>query len=56
MTAEGGRHFAVRAEAATIEPARALDATRPLFTVRFDGTPGEELLGEHFGRAWHASP
>ena len=54
VTAEGGRHFAVRAEAATIEPARALDATRPLFTVRFDGTPGEELLGEHFGRAWHA--
>ena len=25
----------------TIEPARALDATRPLFTVRFDGAPGD---------------
>ena len=43
VTAEGGRHFAVPRADATIEPARALDATRPLFTVRFDGTPGEEL-------------
>ena len=42
-----------RASDATIEPARALDATRPLFTVRFDGAPGEELDGD-FGRAWHA--
>jgi len=53
VTAAGGRHFAVRASDATIEPARALDATRPLFTVRLDGAPGEELPGD-FGRAWHA--
>ena len=39
---------------ATIEPARAMDTTRPLFTVRFDGATGEELSGDHFGRAWHA--
>ena len=39
---------------ATIEPARALDATKPLFTVRVDGaTPGEGRSGD-FGRAWHA--
>jgi alkylation response protein AidB-like acyl-CoA dehydrogenase len=54
VTAEGGRHFAVRAADATIEPARAIDTTRPLFTVRFDGAPGEELSGDHFGRAWNA--
>jgi alkylation response protein AidB-like acyl-CoA dehydrogenase len=54
VTAAGGRHFAVSASDAVIEPASALDATRPLFTVRFDGTPGEEIGGEHFGRAWHA--
>ena len=54
VTAEGGRHFAVPRADATIEPARALDTTRPLFTVRFDGAPGEELTGDHFGRAWHA--
>jgi len=53
VTAVGGRHFAVRASDATIEPARALDATRPLFTVRLDGAPGEELPGDS-GRAWHA--
>ncbi len=53
VTAEGGRHFAVRASDATIEPARALDATRPLFTVRLNAAPGEELGGD-FGRAWHA--
>ena len=53
VTAEGGRHFAVAASDAAIEPARALDPTRPLFTVRFDGAPGEELTGD-FGRAWHA--
>ena len=33
VTADGGRHFAVAAAEATIEPARALDPTRPLFTV-----------------------
>jgi alkylation response protein AidB-like acyl-CoA dehydrogenase len=54
VTASGGRHFAVRASDAVIEPARALDTTRPLFTVRFDGTPAQELSGEHFGPAWHA--
>jgi alkylation response protein AidB-like acyl-CoA dehydrogenase len=54
VTAEGGRHFAVAASDATIEPARALDTTRPLFTVRFDGTPASEIDGDHFGRAWHA--
>ena len=54
VTAEGGRHFAVAAADATIEPARALDATRPLFTVRFDGAPARSSTGDHFGRAWHA--
>ena len=34
-TASG--HFAVPASAASVEPARALDPTRPLFTVEFDG-------------------
>jgi alkylation response protein AidB-like acyl-CoA dehydrogenase len=53
VTAEGGRHFAVAAADTTIEPARALDATRPLFTVKFDGAPGTELSGD-FGRGWHA--
>ncbi len=53
VTAEGGRHFAVAAADATIEPARALDTTRPLFTVRLDGAPGTELSGD-FGHAWHA--
>jgi alkylation response protein AidB-like acyl-CoA dehydrogenase len=46
-------HFAVPASAAKIEPANALDPTRPLFTVHFDGG-GEELTGDHLGRAWHA--
>ena len=36
---------------ATVEPARALDTTRPLFTVRYEG--GEELGGD-FARAWNA--
>jgi alkylation response protein AidB-like acyl-CoA dehydrogenase len=36
---------------ATIEPARALDATRPLFTVSYER--GEELHGD-FERAWNA--
>jgi alkylation response protein AidB-like acyl-CoA dehydrogenase len=53
VTAEGGRHFAVAASDATIEPARALDATRPLFTVTLDGAAGTELSGD-LGRAWHA--
>jgi alkylation response protein AidB-like acyl-CoA dehydrogenase len=37
----GDRLFAVTE--AEVEPARALDSTRPLFTVRLDGTPAEEL-------------
>ncbi len=37
----GDRLFAVGE--AVVEPARALDATRPLFTVRLDGTRAEEL-------------
>ena len=41
------------ASAASVEPARALDPTRPLFTVEFDGE-GEEIAGDHFGNAWHA--
>jgi alkylation response protein AidB-like acyl-CoA dehydrogenase len=54
VTAAGGRHFAVAASDVTVEPARALDATRPLFTVRLDGPDAQELTGEHFGHAWHA--
>ena len=46
-------HFAVPASAASVEPARALDPTRPLFTVQFDGG-GEAIAGDHFGTAWHA--
>jgi alkylation response protein AidB-like acyl-CoA dehydrogenase len=53
VTAEGGRHFAVAASDAVVEPARALDATRPLFTVRFEHAPAVELSGD-LGRAWHA--
>ncbi len=55
VTAEGGRHFAVKPSDATIEPARALDSTRPLFTVRLDGAPGEEITGTDFSHAWHAT-
>jgi alkylation response protein AidB-like acyl-CoA dehydrogenase len=55
VTAEGGRHFAVNASDATIEPARALDSTRPLFTVRLDGAPGEEITDTDFSHAWHAT-
>jgi alkylation response protein AidB-like acyl-CoA dehydrogenase len=54
VTAEGGRHFAVAAGDAVIEPAQALDTTRPLFTVRLDGAPGEEITGTDFSFAWHA--
>jgi alkylation response protein AidB-like acyl-CoA dehydrogenase len=55
VTAEGGRHFAVQASDATIEPARAMDATRPLFTVRLENTPGEEITGTDWSRAWHGT-
>ena len=54
VTAKGGRHFAVDPSAATIEPARALDSTRPLFTVRLDGASGTELTETDFDHAWHA--
>jgi alkylation response protein AidB-like acyl-CoA dehydrogenase len=54
VTAEGGRHFAVAAADAVVEPAPALDTTRPLFTVRLDGAAGEEITGTDFARAWHA--
>jgi hypothetical protein len=48
---DGDRVLAVPAADATIEPARALDSTRPLFTVSFQG--GEALSGD-FERAWDA--
>jgi alkylation response protein AidB-like acyl-CoA dehydrogenase len=54
VTAEGGRHFAVNASDATIEPTPALDSTRPLFTVRLDSAPGQELTDTDFSHAWHA--
>jgi alkylation response protein AidB-like acyl-CoA dehydrogenase len=54
VTALGGRHFAVERSEAAVEPARALDPTRPLSTVRLDGARGEELSGD-FSRAWHAA-
>jgi alkylation response protein AidB-like acyl-CoA dehydrogenase len=54
VTAEGGRHFAVAASDAVIEPAQALDTTRPLFTVRLDGAAGEEITDTDFSHAWHA--
>ncbi len=38
---EDGRLFVCTG--AEIEPARSLDATRPLFTVRFDSTPADEI-------------
>jgi alkylation response protein AidB-like acyl-CoA dehydrogenase len=55
VTVEGGRHFAVPASEAQIEPAPSLDPTKPLYTVRFDGATGAEIAGDHFGRAWHAA-
>jgi alkylation response protein AidB-like acyl-CoA dehydrogenase len=54
VTAEGGRHFAVAAADAVVEPARALDTTRPLFTVRLDAAPGEEITDTDFAKAWHS--
>jgi alkylation response protein AidB-like acyl-CoA dehydrogenase len=54
VTAEGGRHFAVAASDTVIEPAPALDTTRPLFTVRLDGAAGEEIAATDFAKAWHA--
>ena len=53
-TADGGRHLVVQADEVAIEPVRALDRTRPLFTVRLDGAQAQEISGEHFDRAWHA--
>ncbi len=58
VTAAGGRHFVVAADApgVSIESAEALDTTRRLSTVTFDGAEGEELTGSEadFGHAWHA--
>jgi alkylation response protein AidB-like acyl-CoA dehydrogenase len=47
---DGDRVLSVAASDATIEPVQALDPTRPLFTVRFDG--GDEIAADD--RAWHA--
>ncbi len=47
---DGDRVFVVPASEATVEPARALDSTRPLFTVHAEG--GEEITPD--ARAWHA--
>ena len=56
VTAAGGRHFAVDATAdgVSVEPARTMDDTRRLSTVRLDGIEGDELTGYELGRAWHA--
>jgi alkylation response protein AidB-like acyl-CoA dehydrogenase len=56
VTAAGGRHFAVdpAGPGVAIEPARALDATRPLATVRLDGARGEELRAADWSRPWRA--
>jgi alkylation response protein AidB-like acyl-CoA dehydrogenase len=48
VVAQDGRLFAVTG--AEVEPARSLDPTRPLFTVRFDATAAVELEP----RDWHA--
>jgi alkylation response protein AidB-like acyl-CoA dehydrogenase len=48
VVAQDGRLFAVTG--AAVEPARSLDPTRPLFTVRFDAAPATELEP----RAWDA--
>ena len=42
VVTDGDRVLAVPASAATIEPARALDTTRPLFTVRVRGRRGAD--------------
>jgi alkylation response protein AidB-like acyl-CoA dehydrogenase len=56
VTAAGGRHFLVDASdpGVTLEPARSLDATRPLATVRLDGAAGEELRADDWSHPWHA--
>jgi alkylation response protein AidB-like acyl-CoA dehydrogenase len=54
VTVAGGRHALVEAGAADIEPVEALDPTRRLSTVRFDGARGVELSGEDWERAWLA--
>jgi alkylation response protein AidB-like acyl-CoA dehydrogenase len=54
VTAEGGRHFVVKDSDVIVQSSDALDTTRPLFSLHFDGTPAQELSGDHFGRAWHA--
>src|SRR4051812_19234841 len=56
VTVSGGRHVLVEAgaEGLAIEPAEALDPTRRLYTVRFDGVPGVVLQGSDWERAWLA--
>jgi alkylation response protein AidB-like acyl-CoA dehydrogenase len=54
VTVAGGRHVLVEAESVVVEPVEALDPTRRLATVRFDGAPGSELAGEDWERAWLA--
>jgi alkylation response protein AidB-like acyl-CoA dehydrogenase len=56
VTASGGRHFLVDASdpGVTLEPARALDSTRPLATVRLAGAVGAELRAEDWSHPWHA--
>jgi alkylation response protein AidB-like acyl-CoA dehydrogenase len=58
VTAAGRRHAVVGAGASglTLERAEAVDPTRRLYTVRFDGTPAEELTGSagDFELAWLA--
>jgi alkylation response protein AidB-like acyl-CoA dehydrogenase len=48
VAAAGGRHFLVEAgaEGVTVEPARVLDTTRKLSTVRLQDAPARELGGE----------
>jgi len=55
VVSAGERHFVVAggAEGVRVEPAEALDPTRRLATVRFDGAAAEELTGA-FEPAWQA--
>jgi alkylation response protein AidB-like acyl-CoA dehydrogenase len=54
VTVAGGRHVLVEADSLEVESVEALDPTRRLATVRFDGAPGSELAGEDWERAWLA--
>jgi alkylation response protein AidB-like acyl-CoA dehydrogenase len=56
VTVSGGRHVVVEAGASgvSIERAPALDPTRRLSTVRFDGAPGDELSADDWDGPWLA--